>query len=149
MIRRPPRSTLFPYTTLFRSHAGEVEVVDDGRGDLARRPPEGLGEAHGDVRLEVPELRRADQRVSGGELVTERRRKGSGEASVQLGLGSLRDLRSGHAPCYRARRLGFFPLPVPFPFPLPFPFPFPLPFGLALSGTAGMGSRSRSRTSAR
>src|SRR5258707_4966748 len=23
MIRRPPRSTLFPYTTLFRSHAGE------------------------------------------------------------------------------------------------------------------------------
>src|SRR3712207_7041909 len=24
MIRRPPRSTLFPYTTLFRSHAGAV-----------------------------------------------------------------------------------------------------------------------------
>src|SRR5256714_9016008 len=23
MIRRPPRSTLFPYTTLFRSHDGE------------------------------------------------------------------------------------------------------------------------------
>src|SRR2546426_4142500 len=23
MIRRPPRSTLFPYTTLFRSHASE------------------------------------------------------------------------------------------------------------------------------
>src|SRR2546427_7783365 len=23
MIRRPPRSTLFPYTTLFRSYAGE------------------------------------------------------------------------------------------------------------------------------
>src|SRR5437016_13448821 len=28
MIRRPPRSTLFPYTTLFRSHAGpEVGVA--------------------------------------------------------------------------------------------------------------------------
>src|SRR3712207_7872658 len=26
MIRRPPRSTLFPYTTLFRSHLGRVEV---------------------------------------------------------------------------------------------------------------------------
>src|ERR1051326_4476825 len=25
MIRRPPRSTLFPYTTLFRSHAGRRE----------------------------------------------------------------------------------------------------------------------------
>src|SRR3989449_4044294 len=24
MIRRPPRSTLFPYTTLFRSHPGQV-----------------------------------------------------------------------------------------------------------------------------
>src|SRR2546425_12998616 len=40
MIRRPPRSTLFPYTTLFRSHAGEagfVEAVrlDDGDGDVA------------------------------------------------------------------------------------------------------------------
>src|SRR5688572_32247830 len=34
MIRRPPRSTLFPYTTLFRSliveqHAGEVKTLDD------------------------------------------------------------------------------------------------------------------------
>src|SRR2546425_13143605 len=26
MIRRPPRSTLFPYTTLFRSHAGRVDL---------------------------------------------------------------------------------------------------------------------------
>src|SRR5256884_1694665 len=30
MIRRPPRSTLFPYTTLFRSHAGE-RIYYDGR----------------------------------------------------------------------------------------------------------------------
>src|SRR5687768_18070877 len=29
MIRRPPRSTLFPYTTLFRSPAG----LDDRRGN--------------------------------------------------------------------------------------------------------------------
>src|SRR3712207_7197344 len=27
MIRRPPRSTLFPYTTLFRSEAGDVVVI--------------------------------------------------------------------------------------------------------------------------
>src|SRR3712207_8083249 len=32
MIRRPPRSTLFPYTTLFRS-AGLGRRVDGGRGD--------------------------------------------------------------------------------------------------------------------
>src|SRR3989449_8653453 len=34
MIRRPPRSTLFPYTTLFRS-AGEVGFEGD---DLLRKP---------------------------------------------------------------------------------------------------------------
>src|SRR2546427_3073159 len=27
MIRRPPRSTLFPYTTLFRSHAAVLRAV--------------------------------------------------------------------------------------------------------------------------
>src|SRR3712207_7054827 len=27
MIRRPPRSTLFPYTTLFRSHPGGVHPL--------------------------------------------------------------------------------------------------------------------------
>src|SRR3712207_7557401 len=32
MIRRPPRSTLFPYTTLFRSrHARHTAGRDDGR----------------------------------------------------------------------------------------------------------------------
>src|SRR5471030_3485654 len=27
MIRRPPRSTLFPYTTLFRSHRGRLWIT--------------------------------------------------------------------------------------------------------------------------
>src|SRR2546422_2930863 len=27
MIRRPPRSTLFPYTTLFRSHVVDLEAL--------------------------------------------------------------------------------------------------------------------------
>src|SRR2546426_10419762 len=29
MIRRPPRSTLFPYTTLFRSRSGAAQVPGD------------------------------------------------------------------------------------------------------------------------
>src|SRR3712207_7010957 len=49
MIRRPPRSTLFPYTTLFRSnqemrHAGEIgpdgvprDVLPEPDGQRARR----------------------------------------------------------------------------------------------------------------
>src|SRR2546422_7764796 len=32
MIRRPPRSTLFPYTTLFRSRGDERGVADEVRG---------------------------------------------------------------------------------------------------------------------
>src|SRR2546430_17616349 len=36
MIRRPPRSTLFPYTTLFRSQ-GERERLDELADDLDRR----------------------------------------------------------------------------------------------------------------
>src|SRR3712207_8275232 len=39
MIRRPPRSTLFPYTTLFRSA---------GDGDLHRRHPRANGARAGD-----------------------------------------------------------------------------------------------------
>src|SRR5256885_15172431 len=31
MIRRPPRSTLFPYTTLFRSHPRADQADPDGR----------------------------------------------------------------------------------------------------------------------
>src|SRR2546429_8528460 len=50
MIRRPPRSTLFPYTTLFRSTevivaGGYIPVVEDVRGkydsegDYVMNPP--------------------------------------------------------------------------------------------------------------
>src|SRR3712207_9045909 len=33
MIRRPPRSTLFPYTTLFRSIPGDIAIPGDYNGD--------------------------------------------------------------------------------------------------------------------
>src|SRR2546426_7900444 len=37
MIRRPPRSTLFPYTTLFRSLVGELHGDPGGDLSLARQ----------------------------------------------------------------------------------------------------------------
>src|SRR5256886_7627910 len=50
MIRRPPRSTLFPYTTLFRSAArGGVEAADEvhqRRLAGARRPHDRRSEEH-------------------------------------------------------------------------------------------------------
>src|SRR6266480_6350682 len=46
MIRRPPRSTLFPYTTLFRSSAvraasAAAVIVGSGAGILAAAWPDG------------------------------------------------------------------------------------------------------------
>src|SRR5438309_7185543 len=39
LIRRPPRSTLFPYTTLFRSHASAAQVAAARRFLGLDRPP--------------------------------------------------------------------------------------------------------------
>src|SRR2546430_13424331 len=42
MIRRPPRSTLFPYTTLFRSFGGLQRLTRDG-GESGQHDDEGEG----------------------------------------------------------------------------------------------------------
>src|SRR5258707_1552976 len=44
MIRRPPRSTLFPYTTLFRSYAARHREV---RVDVPRPPGPAVAFRHG------------------------------------------------------------------------------------------------------
>src|SRR5689334_23561257 len=38
MLRRPPRSTLFPYTTLFRSHAEEIVACVGTEQELGEEP---------------------------------------------------------------------------------------------------------------
>src|SRR2546422_10512495 len=68
MIRRPPRSTLFPYTTLFRScdaaetarivegeHAPVVEADHDVIVSLVRAPRRGQREAAGHAEVHEPE----------------------------------------------------------------------------------------------
>src|SRR3712207_7236870 len=47
MIRRPPRSTLFPYTTLFRS----LELGEEGQG---------VGDGAGEAGQHLPVVERAD-----------------------------------------------------------------------------------------
>src|SRR5258707_8954441 len=54
MIRRPPRSTLFPYTTLFRSR-----VVREIADEMRRRPD------RGEVATYIPELARVDAKAFG------------------------------------------------------------------------------------
>src|SRR2546423_10289290 len=60
MIRRPPRSTLFPYTTLFRSLALLVELLS-GVGTLALHGLEHLG-GEGEELLVVRNGLRLEQR---------------------------------------------------------------------------------------
>src|SRR3712207_9439843 len=52
MIRRPPRSTLFPYTTLFRAHPRHHHHGHRGRGVLRDTPedevPDDLLEEYGE-----------------------------------------------------------------------------------------------------
>src|SRR5688572_32252759 len=58
MIRRPPRSTLFPYTTLFRSVQVGLHLGEHGLGLLGPRlQPVALGLAGGGAGLERGELR--------------------------------------------------------------------------------------------
>src|SRR3712207_8804880 len=42
MIRRPPRSTLFPYTTLFRSDLAGLRGVEEAQPVLVAAPGAGL-----------------------------------------------------------------------------------------------------------
>src|SRR3712207_7820411 len=62
MIRRPPRSTLFPYTTLFRS-----AVLDLGRSLELGQPlltalPQWLGPEKGQGSFFIPQLTPADRK---------------------------------------------------------------------------------------
>src|SRR2546426_6582893 len=68
MIRRPPRSTLFPYTTLFRSQsrrrcAGDV---------LLARPTEAARRRGADRRVGVPRVRHRGGGQRGGDLGAQR-----------------------------------------------------------------------------
>src|SRR3712207_9014239 len=64
MIRRPPRSTLFPYTTLFRSRSDVPGIVpDEVRGVAGGIQLEEPGAVH--VRGEHPRAPAADRLVLG------------------------------------------------------------------------------------
>src|SRR3712207_8080686 len=58
MIRRPPRSTLFPYTTLFRSRAGGGHHLEAEVGQPLDRE---------DRRALVPVGQRDEDRAAGGQ----------------------------------------------------------------------------------
>src|SRR3712207_6909235 len=76
MIRRPPRSTLFPYTTLFRSPGGLDRVGDAGArrelhktgpADLARDGDDQFRGGRGGVERPAGGVRRAGRRCGDGD----------------------------------------------------------------------------------
>src|SRR6266496_1451467 len=107
MIRRPPRSTLFPYTTLFRSRRGG-RPPDAIPGEPARRPrsaPEGAGDHRawrgvsggpGHRRVEEPRGNR-ETMESRETLRTENeaRRGGEKDGRVETGAGAGEGLDKG------------------------------------------------------
>src|SRR2546421_5236899 len=68
MIRRPPRSTLFPYTTLFRSRQQRLPHLRGGLpplvARLGERAPEGEGERLGDVDRKSTRLNSSHDQIS-------------------------------------------------------------------------------------
>src|SRR2546430_13347840 len=73
MIRRPPRSTLFPYTTLFRSPLRRTHVPARGRGEECRfLHPDGLAPSELDAGrcqavaagVEEPVVERSEEHTS-------------------------------------------------------------------------------------
>src|SRR5256885_4837648 len=80
MIRRPPRSTLFPYTTLFRSRmivreladasgAHEIGAAVADVGDVHLAPAHHGGGAGRPHAVEHPELDRKSTRLDSSHLV--------------------------------------------------------------------------------
>src|SRR5256885_2708983 len=71
MIRRPPRSTLFPYTTLFRSCAGDVRDVEHARRGAAGDERMGVGAQAGHLVRAVAALAadRKSTRLNSSHLV--------------------------------------------------------------------------------
>src|SRR5258705_931262 len=67
MIRRPPRSTLFPYTTLFRSRSSRVGFRTVGRG-VNPQDPNGSPRSRSICSLKLARLsRRSISRHEGSE----------------------------------------------------------------------------------
>src|SRR5438477_6873459 len=81
MLRRPPTSTLFPYTTLFRSQRAAIRILRDGADRLAQ-----IGLSQEEV--EEEEDRERDEEngnpVHGDRRVREGKRFGRDRKSTRL-----------------------------------------------------------------
>src|SRR2546429_7936654 len=102
MIRRPPRSTLFPYTTLFRSIVHRGEECDERRKNSHPRKGCGCGrEEFREIGDEEVGYRGSggDAREPGQPAVLNRKKASEGNSCVEIRPAGFLELRSdfGHA----------------------------------------------------
>src|SRR3712207_7142722 len=100
MIRRPPRSTLFPYTTLFRSrHAGQRRDAPEAERLQLRElePAERLGQVTERVGPLVAVRRRVGQRADPDGVEEDRKstRLNSSHANISYAVFCLKTKTSG------------------------------------------------------
>src|SRR5258708_10327043 len=72
MIRRPPRSTLFPYTTLFRSQVTRPPAQSGGNPSASqtqRRTTSSNSAAMGDIAAELEEVDRKSTRLNSSHQI--------------------------------------------------------------------------------
>src|SRR2546422_2302748 len=102
MIRRPPRSTLFPYTTLFRSNSqvivkGSVQVTDPARGSV------GSGEVQCEKDRKSTRLNSSHGYISYAVFCL--KKKKSHHSHLRAGGGVRHHLKKRHDRRYGRRRV--------------------------------------------
>src|SRR5258708_11311271 len=73
MIRRPPRSTLFPYTTLFRSHLAPAQPEHNDRGNAKHEfqgRPEHAHQANQELMLGIATDRKSTRLNSSHQIIS-------------------------------------------------------------------------------
>src|SRR5258707_11719946 len=101
MIRRPPRSTLFPYTTLFRSHGALALDILASRHFVG-----GIGDRVGDAACHTEGLQAKGGRLAGRSQYRDRKstRLNSSHANISYAVFCLKKKknarlrRCAHAP---------------------------------------------------
>src|SRR3712207_7778712 len=109
MIRRPPRSTLFPYTTLFRSDDDVLDVVPGpvvGDRVQVAGPPVELGVRRVAARQGAAEVARPDRLQLVGQLVGQRTglHGGEGPSTVRQDVRVGRERSEEHTSELQSRQ---------------------------------------------
>src|SRR6516165_36494 len=107
MIRRPPRSTLFPYTTLFRAGRIDLEESPPRRGAVVDPPGRALRSEEHTSELQSQSnlvcrllLEKKKDRVRGGGAaqMPSRRAGGDGAQRARSGASAVRTISPSSAP---------------------------------------------------